>query len=139
MKANNSTEIRKNWSETIDLAVRKHPVFIKRNRDLLALLNVKHLEKLLCEHNIYVTVEYTDKGTYAAEIPVFGIFIKADTITGISDSAVNKITEFCNNYFDDLDININLPDRASLFPYVLKVIIALMNDINIKDLLIIKN
>lgn len=139
MWANNSTEVRKNWSETVDFAVRKHPVLIKRNRDLLALINVKHLEKLLVEHHIYVTVEYTDKGIYTAKIPVFDIFVKADTITGISDNAVQKITEFCNIYFDDLDININLPERAILFPYVLKVIISQINNINIKDILIIKN
>lgn len=139
MEASNSTEVRKNWSETIDSVVRTHPVFIKRNRDLLALLSVNHLEKLLDDYNIYVTVEHIDKTTYSAKIPIFDIFVKAETITGISDNAVSKIIDFCQSYFDDLDININLPERASLFPYVLKVIIALMEDKNIKDMLIIKN
>lgn len=54
MKAKNSTDVRKNWSETIDSAVRSHPEFIKRNRDLLTLINTSHLEKLLTKYNIYV-------------------------------------------------------------------------------------
>nr|HPJ75923.1 hypothetical protein [Clostridia bacterium] len=76
MKAKNSTDVRKNWSETIDSAVRSHPEFIKRNRDLLTLINTSHLEKLLTKYNIYVEIEYVDNAVYIAKIPIFDIFVK---------------------------------------------------------------
>ncbi len=140
MEIKNSTEVRKEWSESIDLSIRTHPVFIKRNRDILSLFSIKHIERLLDEYNIYVSVEYSDNGTYTARIPQFDIFInKQETITEVSDKAVEKLKAFCLDYFDNLDININLQERAKLFPYVLKVIIAIVNEHDIKDMLIIKN
>ena len=139
MKAKNSTDVRKNWSETIDSAVMSHPEFIKRNRDLLTLINTSHLEKLLTKYNIYVEIEYVENSVYIAKIPVFDIFVKADTISEVSDISVSRMIEFCEKYYENLDINVNLPDRADLLPYVLKVIIAIINEYDVKDMLIIKN
>ncbi len=35
-----STDVRKNWSETLDSVVRERPAYIKRTRDNLALMNI---------------------------------------------------------------------------------------------------
>jgi len=43
----NATDVRKNWSLTLDSVVREKPAYIKRTRDEIAMMDVRMLSYLL--------------------------------------------------------------------------------------------
>ncbi len=139
MEALSSTYVRKNWSETIEKSIRKQPVFIKRSRDLLILAETIHIEKLLEDYNLYITIENLSSSSYGAYIGAFDIYEKGNSVKEVADQAVGRLVKTCLEYYENLNTNINMPDRAKLYPYVLKVLLVLIKEEDPKDILIIKS
>ncbi len=58
-----STDVRKNWSETLDSVVHERPAYIKRTRDNVALLNMNTLMELLSGYKFTVRKYVEEDGS----------------------------------------------------------------------------
>jgi hypothetical protein len=52
----NATDVRKHWSEFVDDVIRNKPAFVKRNRDLLAVLSMEQMDALLESLKIRINI-----------------------------------------------------------------------------------
>ena len=134
-----STHVRKNWSDFIDKVIRNHPQFIKRNRDIVALLSMDHLNLLLDIYKLNISLEREPSGVYQGALKELDIYITGNNVSEVLNSIVDELVLYTEEYMDNFIANINSKNRKSHFPYILKLLVCINNKENIKDLLIISN
>jgi len=118
----NSTEARKNWSEVIDTVVRKRPVFIKRNRDVMTFLSLDQLDLLLDSFKLTVTILEEDDGTHTGVIEEIDIMDNAETIDELIELLAVELSNYSEEYMMNFDMYYHSPNRKTHFPYIYRVI-----------------
>lgn len=121
-QAISSTEVRKNWSEIIDTVVRKKPVFIKRNRDVLTFLSLEQLDIILDFFRLDLRVLSEEDGSYTASINELDIVGNAGTQEEVIEVMCDDLIEYAEEYMENFDMYYHSPNRKAHFPYVYKVI-----------------
>lgn len=121
-QAISSTEVRKNWSEIIDTVVRKKPVFIKRNRDVLTFLSLEQLDIILDFFRLDLRVLSEEDGSYTASINELDIVGNAGTQEEVIEVMCDDLIEYADEYMESFDMYYHSPNRKAHFPYVYKVI-----------------
>ncbi|MDA3846775.1 MAG: hypothetical protein PF505_09595 [Vallitaleaceae bacterium] len=118
----NSTEARKNWSEVIDTVVRKRPVFIKRNRDVMTFLSLDQLDILLDSFRLTITVLNEEDGTYTGVIEELDLLSNADTVEGLIENLAFELADYSEEYMGNFDMYYHSTNRKAHFPYIYRVI-----------------
>jgi len=117
-----STEVRKNWSEVIDTVVRKKPVFIKRNRDMLTFLSLEQLDIILDFFILNMSIFLEEDGSYTASIDELDIVGNAGTKDEVVEVICDDLIEYADEYMENFDMYYHSSNRKAHFPYVYKVI-----------------
>ena len=118
----NSTDIRKNWSVTLDSVVHDKPAYIKRTHDYIALIDISTLNKILGGYKFYTDVFNEDDGSITLSMRDMDIIINdADR-----DSAIRRlasyIKEYAEEFYSEYNLWSNAPNRKSHIPYVFKAL-----------------
>lgn len=117
-----STEVRKNWSEVIDTVVRKKPVFIKRNRDVLSFISLEQLDIILDFFRLTLTIYQEKDGSYSASLRELDLVANATTKNDVIEEMCDNLIEYAEEYMENFDMYYHSVNRKGHFPYVYKVI-----------------
>jgi antitoxin YefM len=124
----NASDARKYWSEYIDQAIREKPVFLKRTRDHVALLNIEMLQETLLLYEFNVKLFNEDDGSITASLEEIDLIENAGTEDEVLDMLAKSILEYSEDYYNDLSYWHSAPNRKKHLPYVMKALI--LNDFN---------
>ncbi len=120
-----ATDVRKNWSVTLDKAIHEKPVYIKRTRDNLAIINIDTMKEALYGYRFTFRkyVEKDNSVTLSAD--------KLDIVVNDKDEYLAEIAlardikEYAEDFYDNYAVWSVAPNRKAHIPYILK---ALMLD-----------
>lgn len=117
-----ASEVRKNWSSTIDTVVREKPIVVNRTRDYFMMMNSNTVLDLLdaVKFNAFIIEE--DDGSFTSGIDELAVYENGSTIEESKENLVNELIEYSNQYFNEFEIYSNAPNRKSHLPYVTKII-----------------
>lgn len=134
----NATNIRKNWSETVDKVVRNKPVFMKRTHDNLMLSDIRLISYFL-ELYTFEATAYTesDKST-TLSLDVLDISVNEATFDLAINSLAHEILEYANDFYAEYEFWSKAPNRQTHIPYVFKALIAGDED-TVKEMIVCQN
>ena len=118
-----ASDVRQHFSEFIDGVVRDRPGFLKRNRDILATLNLEHLQVLLDSLQFHARIRLDEQGLYLGTLHEIEdiVAVGATEQEAIADLAKN-LAEYAEEYLtESFRLYFHAPNRRAHFPYVLKV------------------
>ena len=118
-----ASDVRQHFSEFIDTVVRDRPGFLARNRDILATLNLEHLQVLLESLQFHANIRQDEHGDYVGTLQEIDDIVATGTTEQavIADLASN-LTEYAEEYLtDNFRFYFHSPNRRAHFPYVLKI------------------
>ena len=122
--AENSSDVRNNFSEFIDSVVRDRPGFMTRNnRDMLTTLNLEHLAVLMEPLQFHASVQQDENGDFVATLEEINDLIAVGTNTDESLTVLAQdLMDYAEEYLTvSFRMYFNAPNRRSHFPYVLKI------------------
>ena len=119
----NATEVRREFSQTIDNAIYSKPQFIKRTHNHLILIKEEELNSLLSDYRFDVAFIEEDDGTYIAKISIIeDVFATGVTKQEALDSLCTELIEYAEEYYANYDLYTKTSNRKSHAPYVLKIL-----------------
>ena len=119
----NASDVRQHFSEFIDSVVRDRPGFLTRNRDVLATLNLEHLDVLLDSLQFHADIRLDEHGIYLGTLHEIEDIVAVGVTEqeAIADLA-KSLTEYAEEYLtESFRLYFHAPNRRAHFPYVLKV------------------
>jgi antitoxin YefM len=119
-----ATDIRKNFSSAIDIAVREKPVAFKRNRDSLMLLSNAQVLGLLKECSFKPVYISEGDGTITATLDGFDLVINAADQEQAITKLAEELIEYAIEYYDQFQLYFSSNNRKQHFPYILRVLLA---------------
>ena len=126
----NASDVRQHFSEFIDSVVRDRPGFLTRNRDVLATLNLEHLDVLLDSLQFHADIRLDEHGIYLGTLHEIEDIVAVGVTEqeAIADLA-KSLTEYAEEYLtESFRLYFHAPNRRAHFPYVLKVAIQADQD-----------
>ena len=123
MRAINSTEARKNWSEVIDQVVREKPQFIKRTRDCMVLADVNFIEAILNAYEFSAKTFKEENGTVTISLNEMDLVESGENLEAAKINLANSILEYAEEFYADFDYWGSAPNRSKHIPYVFKALI----------------
>lgn len=119
----NATDARKNWSEVIDLAVRKKPQFIRRTRDCMVLADVNFLEAILNTYEFTADCFEEKDGSITISLCEMDLVENGENLDVAKLKLANAILEYSEEFYADFDFWGSAPNRSKHIPYVFKALI----------------
>ena len=120
----NASEVRQNWSTTIDSVVRERPAFITRVHDNVAMLDSNLLLELLKDYKYSVVLEREDDGSVTGFVKDLDLVENASDKQGCIDSIVASMKDYAIDYYTEFGYWSKAPNRMSHIPYILKLLIS---------------
>ncbi len=117
-----STDVRKNWSETLDSVVHERPAYIKRTRDNIALINLNTLLELLSGYRFTARKYVEDDGSVTLSADNIDIVVNGVNIETAKRAMAADIKEYAEDYYEHFATWSNAPNRKAHIPYVLKAL-----------------
>ena len=120
----NASEVRQNWSTTIDSVVRERPAFINRVHDNVAMLDSNLLLELLKDYKYQIVLEQEDDGSFTGYVKNLDLVENADDKQGCIDSIITSMKDYAIDYYTEFGYWSKAPNRMSHIPYILKLLIS---------------
>ncbi|MDK9710962.1 hypothetical protein [Acidaminobacter sp.] len=117
----NATDVRKHWSEFVDDVIRNKPAFVKRNRDLLAVLSMDQMDALLESLKIRINIVQEEDGSFTGVLNELELAANEETIDQLKETLIEDLIEYAAEYMQNFDLYFKSPNRKSHFPYVYKI------------------
>lgn len=119
----NSTEVRKDFSSTIDRVIHCKPQFVQRTHNRMVMIEEGEFNSLLSNLMIPVKLIKEDDGSFVATNPVIeDVF----SVGATKETAINELCkdliEYAQEYYDDYDLYSKTPNRKSHAPYVMRIL-----------------
>ena len=105
------------------------PAFIRRNRDMVAVLSCELLEFILKEYRLTVAVAQEEDGSYTGIFNEMDLIANAKDIASLETELAKELLDYSEEYINEFRLYYNSPNRKNHFPYVYRAILAL-NDID---------
>ena len=122
MQLKSSTDVRKEWSSTIDKVVREKPVAVKRSRDLVYLLSQKDIEQILSSYKFTANEFKEDDGSITLALNEIDIAVNAENEEAAVYKLAEDIKEYAEEYYDDFEYWYSSLNRKDHYPYILRVL-----------------
>lgn len=122
MKMISATDVRKNWSMTLDSVIRERPAYIKRTRDNLALLDMKTLSYVLSGYEFSAEILIEDDGSVTLSADYLDLVVNAKDEEKAKMALAADIKEYAEDYYEHYSTWSVAPNRKSHIPYVLKAL-----------------
>jgi len=120
----NATDARKEWSKFIDDVKWIKPAFIKRNRDVIAVLPIDLLEFILKDYNLTVNVHREDNGTVTGVFKELDLMANSSDLESLKSELAKELLEYSEEYINEFRLYYNSPNRKGHFPYVYRTLIV---------------
>lgn len=119
----NATDVRKEWGGFIDTVVRLKPQIVKRNRDMIAVLSMDHLERILASFRFTMEYEQEEDGSYSGTLEQFDIAANAVDVDSLKKQLAHYLIVYAQEYMDEFHLYANSPNRKEHFPFLIHVLI----------------
>ena len=123
MDVMNATDVRKNWSVTLDTVIREKPVYVKRTRDNLAILNLDTLSDVLSGYKFKYSKFIEDDNSVTLSSDDFDLVVNARDEQQAEMALVVEIKEYAEDYYAHYAAWSAAPNRKAHIPYVLKALL----------------
>ena len=120
----NASEVRQNWSTTIDSVVRERPAFINRVHDNVAMLDSNLLLELLKDYKYQIVLEQESDGSYTGFVKELDLVENAEGKQECIDSVISSMKDYAIDYYTEFGYWSKAPNRMSHIPYILKLLIS---------------
>ena len=120
----NASEVRKNWSSTIDSVVRERPAFINRTHDSVAIIDANLLRELLKDYKYHVIVESEDDGSVTGFVDELQLAENAPNKQELINTMISSMKDYAIDYYTEFGYWSKASNRMSHIPYVLKLLIS---------------
>ena len=118
----NATDVRKNWSITLDSVVRERPAYIKRTRDNIAMIDVATLLNALAGYKFEADVYTEDDGSVTLSTRVLDLVVNETDKKAAKKALAREIREYAEDYYERFQLWSASPNRKGHIPYVLKAL-----------------
>lgn len=119
-----ATYVRRNWSKFIDDVKWVKPAFIKRNRDIIAVLPFDLLEFILKEYILTIKVVQEEDGSFTGISNEMDIIANSPDIESLKVEIAKELLEYSDEYMNEFRLYYNSPNRKNHFPYILRTTLA---------------
>lgn len=120
----NASEVRKNWSATIDSVIRERPAFINRTRDNVTLMDTNLLLNLLNGYKYHVILEKENDGSVTGLVKELDLVENGADKKECLDAVVSSMKDYAIDYYTEFGYWSKAPNRRSHLPYILKLLIS---------------
>ena len=131
----NATEVRKNWSMTIDSVVHERPAFISRTHDSIAMIDENLLMELLRDYKYHLSIDVEEDGSFTAFLDELELVENAPTKEECIDVIISAMKDYAVDYYNEFSYWSKAPNRAPHIPYVIKILVSSDNRI-LEDIII---
>lgn len=119
----NSTEVRKDFSSTIDRVIYCKPQFVQRTHNRMVMIEEGELNSLLSNLTIPVKFIKEDDGSFIATNSVIeDVFSAGATKETAMSELCKDLIEYAQDYYDDYDLYSKTPNRKKHAPYVMRIL-----------------
>lgn len=125
----NATEVRKNWSLTLDSVVREKPAYIKRTHDSIAMIDVSMLNTLLAGYSFRAKRFREEDGSVTLSLIDLDIAVNDSNEESAKQRLAAYIKEYAEEYYDEFELWSKAPNRRPHIPYVIKALTLDVDDI----------
>ncbi len=125
----NATDVRKNWSVTLDSVVRERPAYIKRTHDNIAIIGVSTLNDILSGYRFNVKKIKEDDGSITLSTVEMDIIANAPDEISAKRRLAAYIKEYAEEFYDEFPLWSAAPNRKSHIPYVFKALSLSIDEI----------
>ena len=133
----NASDVRKNWSMTIDSVVHERPAFITRTHDNIAMLNEVTLTELLRNYKFNIIIDKESDGSVTGFLEELQLVENAEDTTACIDKMIAAMRDYAMDYYNEFSYWSKAPNRSQHIPYVVKILIS--SDDMIKEDMICQN
>lgn len=124
MDYQSSSDVRKNFSSVIDMAVHERPQFIKRTHDYTILLSSEILKKTLAEIQIHYSVSMETDNSYVLEcIEIEDLIATGKTLEMAVKDLATQLVEYSQEYYDNFNSYSMAPNRKDHIRYIMRVLL----------------
>lgn len=117
-----ASEVRKEWSRTIDTVIRERPVFIQRTRDNLIMLDLATF-RLLFEHIRFHVSVYTEKdGSVTCSEDDLDLVENAASQEECIQQLITAMRDYADDFYREFALWSKAPNRRAHIPFVLKIL-----------------
>lgn len=120
----NSTDVRKEWGEFIDVVVRKKPQFVKRTRDHIMAVNLEMMVDLLKAYELTANVFTEEDGTVTMSLNEIDIVVNGKDKEEAKYFLIEDLIEYAVQYMNEFELWFSAPNRKPHFPYILKILLS---------------
>ena len=120
----NASEIRKNWSITIDSVVHNRPAFINRTHDYVTMMSSGMVADLLRDYKYHVTLENEPDGSVTGYVAELELVENAPTKNACLSNIIEAMKDYALDYYQEFNYWSKAPNRASHLPYIIKLLIS---------------
>ena len=117
-----ASEVRKQWSSTIDTVLREHPVFIQRTRDDLILLDLATLRLAFQNLQFDLSLYTEPDGSVTCVEENLDLVENAATKEACILQMIGAMRDYANDYYNEFSLWSKAPNRRNHIPYVLKLL-----------------
>lgn len=119
----NATDVRKEFSQTIDTAIREKPQFIRRTRDYLFLSDINFVDTLLSAYSFTAKKFVEDDGSVTLSLNEIDLAENAETEESAKKKLAQSIIEYAEDFYNDFNFWSIAPNRKGHIPWVFKALI----------------
>lgn len=119
-----ASDVRKNWSMTIDSVVHNKPAFINRTHDNIAMLNSGLLTDMLKSYKFNVILDEEEDGSITGFVEELRLVENAQSREELLDEIVKAMKEYAVDYYAEFDLWSKSPNLVSQVPYVIKLLLS---------------
>lgn len=119
----NSTDVRKDFSATIDNVIYKKPQFIKRTHNHMIFIEESELNRILSNLTIPVNFIKEEDGSYIAKNTVIeDVFSVGSTKEEALNNLCKELIEYAQDYYADYDLYSKTPNRHNHAAIVMRIL-----------------
>lgn len=122
MEVLNATDVRKNWSVTLDAIVHDKPAYIKRTHDNIAIMDVSTLNTILAGYKYYADKYEEDDGSVTLSLKDLDIVVNDMDMNASKRRLAEYIKEYAEEFYSEYSLWSSAPNRKPHIPYVFKAL-----------------
>ena len=122
MEIMNATDVRKNWSITLDSVVHERPAYIKRTRDSIALIDINTLNTIFSVYKFKANRFKENDGSITLSTCDMDLVVNAGTEEEAVIELAREIKSYAEEYYKEFALWSSAPNRKDHVPYVLKAL-----------------
>ena len=122
MNMMNATDVRKNWSMTLDSVVRDRPVYVKRTHDNVAIMDLRLLHYLLGIYGYRAKLYTEPDGSVTLSAEDLDLAVNAENEKAARIALAHDIKTYADDYYQEFSLWSSAPNRRSHVPYVMKAL-----------------